>query len=96
MRAVRNLLDGKNEAVGIVMIKDKNGFAEICGGKVVEIGATMTLASVKDVTGVTKNVILGVADFIRDQENGNVEETKDAQNENNNGSAKQKEENAQE
>lgn len=56
----------------------------------------MTLASVKDVTGVTKNVILGVADFIRDQENGNVEETKDAQNENNNGSAKQKEENAQE
>lgn len=39
MRAVRNLLDEKNEAVGIVMIKDKNGFAEICGGKVVEIGA---------------------------------------------------------
>ena len=96
MRAVRNLLDQKNEAVGIVMIKDKNGFAEICGGKVVEIGATMKLASVKDVTGVTKKVILGVADFIRDQENGNVEETKDAQNENNNGSAKQKEENAQE
>lgn len=82
MRAVRNLLDQKNEAVGILMIKDKNGFAEICGGKVVEIGATMTLASVKDVTGVTKNVILGVADFIRGQENGNVESTTESQNEN--------------
>lgn len=99
MRAVRNLLDQKNEAVGVVMVKDKNGLAEICAGKPVEIAATMTIASVKDITGVTKMVLLGAADWIRDHQNDNDEGTTEDQNDNNdaaNDAAAQKEENAHE
>lgn len=99
MRAVRQLLDQRNEAVGVVMIKTKSGFVEICGGKPVEIGATMTVASEKDITGVTKMVLLGVADWIRDHQNDNAEGTTEAQKDNNNAAndtAAQKEENAHE
>ncbi|MBR6903222.1 MAG: hypothetical protein IKN32_00020 [Bacteroidales bacterium] len=99
MRAVRQLLDQRNEAVGVVMIKTKSGFVEISGGKPVEIGATMTVASVKDITGVTKMVLLGVADWIRDHQNDNAEGTTEPQNDNNdaaNDATAQKEENAQE
>ena len=96
MRAVRQLLNESNEATGVVMIKTKSGFCEICKGKPVEIGATMCMASIKDVTGVTKNVILGVADFIRAQENDNAEGKTETGNENNDGTARQEEENAQE
>ena len=48
----------------------------------------MTLATIKDPSGITKNAILEAAKYIHDHENDNAEDTTEA--------AEQKEENAQE
>lgn len=100
IKAVIRLLNERNKVCGMVMIKGKKRFIGVAGGELAEIAATVTLATIKDPSGITKNAILVAAKYIHDHENDNAEDTTEAKNVKSadaaNEAAEQKEENAQE
>jgi len=100
IRAVIQLLNVRNKVCGMVMIRTKKRFVGVAAGDLADIAATVTLATIKDPSGITKNAIQAAAKWMHDHENDNAEDTTEAKNVKRadaaNEAAEQKEENAQE